>query len=300
MNPDTLLHAIHSAADGARGPLVMGIVNVTPDSFSDGGLALSPEDSAARAAQILAEGADIIDLGAESTRPGSGGVSGDEERARLLPALAAVMAACPGAMLSIDTRRPEIMRAAADLYPGQGFIWNDVSGLRFSPESLAQAADLSGPVVIMHAQGDPHSMQDRPRYGDVVADVACWLESRAEIAIKAGIAARRIVLDPGIGFGKRGDHIVALLRDLPSLTALGFPVLVGVSRKRFIGEFDAGVEAHRRLGGSLAAALWAGLRGAAILRVHDVRETVQALAIWRAIARAQRPAPDREDDLPGI
>lgn len=295
MNPDALLHAIHAAADGTRSPLVMGIINVTPDSFLDGGLALAPDAAAARAVQMLAEGADLIDLGAESTRPGSLPVSEDEESARLLPALAAVSAACPGIMMSVDTRRAGVMRAAAKMLTGQSLVWNDVSGLRFSPESLALAAGLPGPVVIMHAQGDPQSMQDNPRYGDVVADVACWLENRAETAIRAGIVERRIVLDPGIGFGKRLDHNLALLRDLPAITALGFPVLVGASRKRFIGALDSGCDAGQRLGGSIAAAMWAGMRGASILRVHDVRETVQALKVWHAVARARRPAPDRAE-----
>lgn len=264
-------------------PLVMGIVNVTPDSFSDGGLAASPQAARDHALRLLDEGADILDIGAESTRPGAQPITAQEELARLMPALEAIRAATD-APLSVDTRRAAVARAAV----GAGAdLWNDVSALTFDADSLATAAELGAPVVLMHAQGTPETMQSAPRYRDVVGDVLAFLAARIGAAVRAGVDRRRLIVDPGIGFGKTLAHNLALTAELARFAALGCPVLYGASRKSFIGKIDprAGDPADR-LGGSLAAALAAADRGAAILRVHDVAATVQALAVRRAIAEA--------------
>jgi dihydropteroate synthase len=265
-------------------PLVMGVVNATPDSFSDGGRFPDREAVVSHARALIAAGADMLDVGGESTRPGAEPVSAADEIARVAPLIQAIRAASR-VPISVDTMKPEVARAAV---AAGASVWNDVTALSFSPESAAVAAELGCEVVLMHMQGDPRTMQHDPRYGDVVDEVCAFLEARAEAAMAAGV--RRIWIDPGIGFGKRLDHSLELLRHLDRVVALGFPVLLGVSRKSFLRAIDStAAEASDRLGGSLAAALWGAAHGAAALRVHDVRETVQALKVWEAIQGAQDP-----------
>jgi dihydropteroate synthase len=265
-------------------PKVMGIVNVTPDSFSDGGQHASAEGGLAQAMRLIGDGADILDIGGESTRPGATPVSAEEEIARTIPVIAAVHARWHGP-ISIDTMKPEVARAAM---AAGASIWNDVTALTFTPDSPAVAADLGCEVVLMHMLGEPRSMQVEPRYADVVSEVANHLGTRAETAMAAGVARNRITLDPGIGFGKTIEHNLALIAGLGTLAALGFPVLLGASRKRMIRNIDpSAVEAGDRLGGSIALALEGARRGASIIRVHDVRETVQALATWAAVEAAR-------------
>ncbi|MFL5296348.1 MAG: dihydropteroate synthase [Phenylobacterium sp.] len=263
---------------------VWGVINVTPDSFSEGGRFAEPAAALAQARRLIAEGADVLDIGGESTRPGADPVSEAEEIARVVPLIAAIRAesAIP---ISVDTMKPAVARAAI---AAGAAVWNDVTALRHSSESLETAAELGCQVVLMHMQGEPRTMQAEPHYDDVVAEVAGFLESRAQAAITAGVARDRIWLDPGLGFGKhRTRHNLPLLAGLDRIVALGFPVLLGASRKSFIGALDAGGKsADRRLGGSLAAALWGARTGVAAVRVHDVAETVQALAVWSAIAQA--------------
>jgi dihydropteroate synthase len=264
-------------------PRVMGIVNATPDSFSDGGRHLAPEAALAHARRLIAEGADILDLGAESTRPGAEPVTAELELERLVPLVVAIRegSAIP---ISVDTMKPEVARAAVS---AGATMWNDVSALRHAPESLAVAADLGCEVVLMHMQGEPRSMQAAPRYDDVVAEVADFLAERAQAAMAAGVARARIWVDPGVGFGKHMiRHNLPLLASLDRIVALGFPVLLGASRKAFIGALDNGAGPQDRLGGSIAAALAGAAAGVAAVRVHDVRETVQALAVDAAIRAA--------------
>ncbi|HSV02596.1 MAG TPA: dihydropteroate synthase [Phenylobacterium sp.] len=267
---------------------VMGVVNVTPDSFSDGGRHLDPEAAAAHARRLIAEGADMLDIGGESTRPGAAPVSAAEEIARVVPVIEAVRAAS-ALPISIDTMKPAVARAAVAAGAG---MWNDVTALRHAPQSLALAAELGCEVVLMHMLGEPGTMQAAPRYDDVVAEVAEFLADRAAAAMAAGVRRERIWLDPGIGFGKHMlRHNLPLLAGLRRITALGFPVLLGVSRKSFISAVDGGgVAADRRLGGSIAGALWGAAAGVAAVRVHDVRETVQALRVWQALGEAAWPS----------
>ena len=264
---------------------VMGIVNVTPDSYSDGGRYLDPLDALIHARRLIAEGADILDIGAESTRPGAEPVDEAEEIARAVPLIAAIRAESDVA-ISIDTMKPGVARAAV---AAGATLWNDVAALRFSPEASAVAADLGCGVVLMHMQGEPRTMQSAPQYGDVVAEVCDFLGGRAQAAMAAGVAREKIWLDPGIGFGKRLEHNLALLAHMDAVVALGFPVLLGVSRKSFITALDpvGGAVLDGRLAGSLAAALWGVDAGVAALRVHDVAETVQALKVWGAVAQAR-------------
>ncbi|MFN3512008.1 MAG: dihydropteroate synthase [Phenylobacterium sp.] len=262
---------------------VMGVVNLTPDSFSDGGLFLELPDALPHARRLIAEQADMLDLGAESTRPGALPVAAEDEIERLIPLIRAVRegSAIP---ISVDTMKPEVARAAV---AAGADIWNDVSALRHAPEAPDVAAELGCQVVLMHMQGEPRTMQDAPHYDDVVAEVTGFLAARAEAALAAGVAREKIWLDPGIGFGKRLEHNLALLAHLDRVVALGFPVLLGVSRKRFIAALDpAAAETGDRLAGSLAAALAGAAAGVAAVRVHDVAATVQALRVWRAIAAA--------------
>ena len=263
----------------------MGVINVTPDSFSDGGRYLSPDSALAQARALIAEGADLLDIGGESTRPGADPVDEAEEIARVVPVIAA-LAAETAVPLSIDTMKPAVARAAV---AAGAAIWNDVSALSFSPDSPAVAADLGCQVVLMHMRGEPRTMQAEPRYDDVTAEVCRHLSERARIAREAGVAREAIWLDPGIGFGKTAAHSLTLLGQLDRIVDLGFPVLLGVSRKSFLKAVDpTAVQATDRLGGSLAAALAGARAGAAAVRVHDVRETVQALAVQAAIVEAGR------------
>ncbi|WP_312147774.1 dihydropteroate synthase [Brevundimonas sp.] len=264
-------------------PLVMGIVNVTPDSFSDGGRHDTREAALAHAMRLIAEGADVLDIGGESTRPGAAPVSDAAEIARTLPLIAAIRARWDG-VISIDTMKPGVARAAVQ---AGATMWNDVTALTHEAESPTTAADLGCEVVLMHMKGEPRTMQDDPRYDDVVGEVAAHMAARAEAAMAAGVARDKIWLDPGIGFAKTTAHNLALTAGLQVLVDLGFPVLYAASRKRTILGVDEGaVEATDRLGGSLALALEGARRGARMVRVHDVRETVQALKLQAAVANA--------------
>jgi len=265
-------------------PRVMGIVNATPDSFSDGGLYLAPDAALAHARKLVSDGADILDIGGESTRPGAEPVSAEEEIDRVVPLIRA-LAAETEVPISVDTMKPEVARAAV---AAGASIWNDVTALRHAPESVTVAAELGCDVVLMHMQGEPRTMQAEPHYDDVAAEVAAFLMDRAEAAMGGGVARERIWLDPGIGFGKHMTrHNLPLLAALGRIVALGFPVLLGASRKSFIAAADRQAPAADRLGGSLAAALAGAAAGVAAVRVHDVRETVQALEVWAAIEGAR-------------
>jgi len=255
----------------------MGVVNVTPDSFSDGGRLATREDALAHALALDAAGADILDIGGESTRPGAEPVSADEEMARTLPLLRELRPRTRR-RLSIDTCKPEVARAAVE---AGADIWNDVTALS-APGAAELAADLGCEVVLMHMQGEPRTMQKAPHYSDVLAEVCTFLSERAAGALAAGVAHERIWLDPGIGFGKTLEHNLALLRDLGRIAASGIPVLAGLSRKSMIGALT-GREVGERVFGSVAAALIAAQNGAAILRVHDVAATRDALAVWNAV-----------------
>jgi dihydropteroate synthase len=262
----------------------MGIVNATPDSFSDGGRFLEPEAALAHVRRLIAEGADILDVGAESTRPGAEPVPAEVEVARLVPLIRQIRAESDIA-ISVDTMKPQVARAAVE---AGATIWNDVTALRHAPDSLAAAAELGCEVVLMHMQGEPRTMQHEPHYDDVVAEVCAFLAERADAALAAGVRRDRIWIDPGIGFGKHGlRHNLPLLASLDRIVALGFPVLLGASRKAFIGALAGGAAADRRLGGSIAAALTGAAAGVAAVRVHDVFETVQALTVRGAIADAR-------------
>lgn len=259
-------------------PIVMGILNVTPDSFSDGGLHSDARFALMAGRAMSAAGAAIVDVGGESTRPGSVGPSVYEEAQRVEGVIAAL--ASEGVCVSVDTRHSAVARAALVL--GASII-NDVSGFE-DPAMVQAAAESDAGLVVMHMRGEPRTMQDAPRYDDVVGEVAAYLAARAAALVDAGVDPERIAIDPGIGFGKTTAHNLELLRRLGELTELGFPVLVGASRKRFIGEITGVAEPRERLGGSVAVALDAVARGALVVRVHDVPETVQALRIARAIA----------------
>jgi len=257
-------------------PRVMGIVNVTPDSFSDGGRHAGTAAALAHCERLLREGADILDIGGESSRPGAEPVPLEEELARVMPVLqGALSMGCP---LSLDTMKPEVMRAALD--EGVDII-NDINALRLPGALDVVAAHPSCGACLMHMQGEPRSMQAQPRYGDVVAEVAAFLAERAETLRRCGVAAPRIVLDPGIGFGKTVEHNLALLRGQARLLEGGYPLLVGWSRKSSLGVLT-GRPAGERAAASVAAALAAVQRGALIVRVHDVAPTVDALKVWGA------------------
>ncbi|MDP3084189.1 MAG: dihydropteroate synthase [Rubrivivax sp.] len=259
-------------------PRVMGIVNVTPDSFADGGQPLSTRAAIERCDQLCREGADLLDIGGESTRPGAATPSADEELARVLPVLRHALAL--GLPVSVDTSRAEVMRAALDL--GVDIV-NDVRALQRPGALDAVAAHPAAGVCLTHMRGEPGTMQAMPAYGDVVADVAAWLGERTAAVMAAGIARQRIVVDPGIGFGKTPTHNLALLTRQQELVATGWPLLIGWSRKSTLGVIT-GREVGDRLAASLAAALAAVQRGAAIVRVHDVAATVDALKVWQAAA----------------
>lgn len=258
-------------------PLVMGIVNVTPDSFSDGGRHFDTAQAVAHARQLVAEGADLLDIGGESSRPGAQPVAPEEELRRVLPVIEAL--AGDGIPLSVDTVKPEVMRRA--VAAGASLI-NDIAALQ-APGALEAAAESGAAVCLMHMQNDPRTMQADPRYGDVVAEVHDFLARRVVAAQAAGIAAERIVVDPGFGFGKRLEHNLALLRQLARFGDLGACVLAGLSRKSMLGELT-GRKVSQRGAASVAAALLAAQNGAKILRVHDVAATRDALAVWQAVA----------------
>lgn len=263
-------------------PKLMGVLNLTPDSFSDGGRFLDPAAALAQAHRLIAQGADLLDIGGESTRPGAEPVPAEDEIARVVPVIVA-LAAETDLPISIDTLKPRVARAAI---AAGASIWNDVSALT-APGAPELAAELGCGVVLMHMQGEPRTMQAAPRYEDVVGEVTAWLAARAEVALAAGVARERIWLDPGIGFGKTLAHNLALLAHLDALVALGFPVLLGASRKSFLKAIDpAAALAQDRLPGSLAAALAGAQAGVAALRIHDVGETRQALLTWAAIQAA--------------
>ena len=254
-------------------PSVMGVVNVTPDSFSDGGVNFRAEDAIATGRRMLDDGASIVDVGGESTRPGSDGVSVDEELRRVVP----VLEALAGRPVSIDTAKAEVARRALQL--GAELV-NDVTALRGDPDLAGVVADSGVYLCLMHMRGEPRTMQDDPRYDDVVAEVAAFLEERLAFAVEQGIAEERICLDPGIGFGKTVEHNVELVRRLDVLLALGRPVVIGFSRKRSLGRMLGDPEATTgSVSASLGAAVAAYERGATILRVHDVRETVEAVTV---------------------
>lgn len=258
-------------------PRVMGILNVTPDSFSDGGRFVVPDDALVQAERMIAEGADILDIGGESTRPGAAAVSLDEEMARVLPLIERVAAEFD-VPVSIDTSKPQLMRAA--VAAGAAMI-NDVSALR-APGAVAVVAALGVPVCLMHMQGEPRTMQAAPQYDDVLADVIRFLGDRVAVCVAAGIARERLLIDPGFGFGKTLQHNLALLRGLGQFRQLGLPILVGISRKSMLGAIT-GKPVGERQTASVAAALMAVERGARIVRVHDVAAMVDALRLWRAV-----------------
>ncbi len=257
--------------------LIMGIVNVTPDSFSDGGLYLDPERAIVHGEQLALDGAEILDGGGESTRPGASEVSVDEELARIEPVVEA-LAGGP-ATVSIDTSKLAVAEAALDA--GAGIV-NDVTALRADPEIAPLCAERGAGLVLMHMRGTPRTMQEAPVYADVVGEVKAFLAERVEAAVSAGVEEERIWLDPGIGFGKTLEHNLELLRRLGELRELGRPLVVGPSRKSFIGKID-GSEADERLGGTIASCVLAAAEGADVLRVHDVAEVRQAMTVAAAV-----------------
>lgn len=268
-------------------PRVMGIVNVTPDSFSDGGAHATVDAAVAHGLKLAEEGADILDVGGESTRPGAGEVSVEEELERVIPVIEG-LAKATSLPVSIDTSKPEVMRAA--VAAGAGMI-NDVYALR-REGALDAAAALGVPVVLMHMLGEPRTMQADPQYDDVVADVHRFLAERIFAAEMSGIARKNLVVDPGFGFGKNAAHNLALLSQLQRFAELGAPVLAGLSRKKTIGELTGREAPAERVAGSVAAHLIAAQNGARIVRVHDVAATVDALKVWNAVAAVPSPRKD--------
>lgn len=273
-------------------PRVVGILNLTPDSFSDGGIHASVDDAVAHGVRMVEEGADMLDVGGESTRPGADEISIEEELRRVLPVIEQ-LAARTTVPISIDTSRPEVMRAA--VAAGAGMI-NDVYALR-RDGALEAAAELGVPVCLMHMLGEPRSMQDDPHYDDVVAELHRFLTDRLFACELAGIDRRKVLVDPGFGFGKTLEHNIALLCALDRFASLGSGVYAGLSRKRMIGTLTGRATPADRAAGSAAAALIAVQRGARIVRVHDVLPTVDALAVWRAVQAAD-VAPRRDDRPP--
>jgi dihydropteroate synthase len=268
-------------SDPARRPIVMGVLNVTPDSFSDGGRYADPRAAADHAACLAAEGADIIDIGGESTRPGSTPVAAAEQIRRVVPAIEAIRLRTAVA-ISIDTTQWPVAQAA--LAAGANWV-NDISAGRDDAAMLPAVAAAGAPIILMHMQGRPKSMQDNPTYSDVTREVGDFLQSRIAAAEAAGISRRRILLDPGIGFGKRHDHSLSLLRDLKLLADLGQPLVVGASRKSFIGKILAEPDPLRRGAGDAAIISWAIANHTGVLRVHDVAAAAQVLRVTRAVMR---------------
>ena len=268
-----------------KGPLIMGVVNVTPDSFSDGGRFYDHDAAVRGVRQMVADGADVLDIGGESTRPGAHPVSLDEEIGRVIPLIAAI-AQITDTPISIDTLKPEVAEEARH---AGATVWNDVTALSHDSESLETAARLECDIVLMHMQGEPRTMQSNPWYEDVVAEVESYLLERAEAAMRAGVRREHIWIDPGIGFGKTLDHNLELLRATTRLASHGFPLLMAASRKRFVGALEEREGAiaskpENRLGASIAAHLHAVEAGAKMIRVHDVAEMKQAMRVWKALA----------------
>ena len=265
-------------------PQIMGILNVTPDSFSDGGKLTSVKAAVKAANKMVLNGADIIDIGGESTRPGAATVSVKTELERTIPVIEALKKAWVKdkikAKISIDTRKAAVAEAAIK---AGADIWNDVSALTYDEVSVDTAKKLGCPVILMHAQGTPETMQTKPNYDDATGEIKLWLSTRVAIAVASGIPLNKITIDPGIGFGKHLDHNLTILRDLESFKDIGCKILLGASRKSFIRKID-GSEVQDRLGGSIASALWGAANGANIIRVHDVQEMTQALKVWEAIS----------------
>ena len=277
MPPSPLMHQIHAAATSGR-VLVMGILNVTPDSFSDGGRFDRVETAVAQARRMADEGADILDIGGESTRPGAASVDAAAEIIRVVPVIEAIRAesALP---ISIDTMKAEVMRAAVTA--GATMI-NDVNALR-APDALQAVAVLDVPVCLMHMQGEPRTMQRAPHYEDVVEDLLAFFRERIERCVEAGIERDRLIIDPGFGFGKTLDHNLRLLAELARFGELGLPLLAGISRKSMLGTLTGRARPDQRVAASVAAAVLAAERGARIVRVHDVAETVDAMRVLQAL-----------------
>jgi len=275
-------HASGRVLDCSARTLVMGVLNVTPDSFSDGGRFLDPDLAVAHASRMVADGADIVDVGGESTRPGAEPVTAEEERRRVVSVIERIAAEHPRLAISIDTRKSEV--AAAALEAGACIV-NDVSAGR-DPEMFAVAREAGAGLVLMHMLGDPRTMQEAPRYDDVVAEVKEYLRERIEAAEFAGIEPQALCVDPGIGFGKNLEHNLALLKRLDAFADLGRPVLVGPSRKRFIGAI-LDLPQDERVEGTAGAVAWAIAHGAHVVRVHDVKQIVRAARVVDAIARAE-------------
>jgi len=276
--PGWVLSTRHGIIDMRRPTAIMGILNITPDSFSDGGKYVDPEMAVAHGVKLAGEGADIIDIGGESTRPGALRVSLEEEIERVVPVVRGLRRAL-SIPLSIDTYKAEVARRVLD----EGVdVVNDISALRFDPAMVSLVASEKVPVVLMHMQGMPRTMQVQPHYRNVLEEVKEFLRDRIASVVETGVSPEQIIIDPGIGFGKNLDHNLALLRGLPALGSLGRPLLVGPSRKTFLGKLLQ-IGPEDRLEGSLAAAVAAGLGGANMIRVHDVRETLRALQVVNAL-----------------
>ncbi|MEK7475172.1 MAG: dihydropteroate synthase [Candidatus Coatesbacteria bacterium] len=276
--------ARHREIEAGRRTLVMGIVNVTPDSFSDGGAFLGADAAVAHGTALLAAGADLLDIGGESSRPGSDPVPVEEELRRVVPVIDRLVKAT-GAVVSVDTTKA---RVAAEAIAAGAVIVNDISALRGDPRMADVVAHTKAGIVLMHMQGEPKTMQAAPKYGDVVAEIAAFLRERGEAAVAAGISMEAVVYDPGIGFGKTVDHNLEILRRLSEFAALGRPLLVGPSRKAFIGKVLGDLPAAERLEGTAAAVALAVAGGAAIVRVHDVAVMARVVLVAEAISKGRR------------
>lgn len=281
MDSDSFISLRHGGLDFSGGPLVMGILNVTPDSFSDGGRFDDPESAVAWAGEMVLAGAAIVDVGAESTRPGSEEVPPAVQIDRACPVIERIRRAHAHVAVSIDTRSAEVAAAAIDA--GADII-NDVSALRDDADMSDVAKQAGAAVVLMHMRGRPQTMQELPQYDDVVQEVIAFLRARIVAAIRAGIDENRLIVDPGIGFGKTAAHNIDLLRRIDEFAVLGRPLLIGLSRKRFLGEITGLTAPADRDAASLAGALWSASKGGKIIRTHAVAETVQALKVWNAVA----------------
>ena len=271
-----------------RGFRIMGVINVTPDSFSDGGLYLDPAVAISHGQRLAADGAAILDIGGESTRPGARPVAAGEELRRVIPVIEGVAGAGAGVQISIDTSKAAV--AAQALQAGASLV-NDVTALRGDPDLAGLIAEAGVDCCLMHMLGNPRTMQDDPRYEDVVSEVKAFLEDRAAFAVAAGIRQERILIDPGIGFGKTAAHNLELLRRLQELVELGFPVVVGTSRKSFLGRLTGRAETRERLAGTIATCVMAYERGASVLRVHDVAPVYDALTIAAATVSPRWETP---------